>query len=149
MIFKNSLIVCNTILYLFCICLLFVLFELGEENVFTFCCPLNNLVNQLPLPPNPTHPPITFPHFFGNCNSMQVISVNIYELQKIYCFAHKEHHINVLWLKRDRLTGLIWKMSKVALKTFRQGTASLYLQTSKYTIQYIGLRWLRGGNFKN
>ena len=38
---------------------------------------------------------------------------------------------NRLWLKRDRLTGLICKMSKVALKTSRQGTISLYLQTSK------------------
>ena len=39
--------------------------------------------------------------------------------------------VSVLWLKRDRLTGPIWEMSKVALKTFRQGTANLYLQTSK------------------
>ena len=36
-----------------------------------------------------------------------------------------------LWLKCDRLTGLICKMSEVALKTSRQGTISSYLQTSK------------------
>ena len=66
-----------------------------------------------------------------------IVIICIVKLDRFYTIRY-----NVLWLKRDRLTGLIWKMSKVALKTSRQGTVSLYLKHRNIPFNLKSGNWI-------